>query len=62
MAAALISYQESSVTCGLKAAKESEDMRITLRKTEVRYAGGDADTKCPAYCWGPSVKGHGASM
>lgn len=55
MAVAFILSPQLSVRCVLnfQAAIGKENMRIT-RKTEVRYAGGDADVKCPAYCWAPA--------
>lgn len=42
---------QSCVFWNSQAARGSENMRITLHKTEVRYAVRDTDMKCPAYCW-----------
>lgn len=45
----------SHITCSENSqAARSENMGITLHKPEVRCAGGDADMKCSAYCWGPA--------
>ena len=43
----------SHVYCNSQAARGRKNMRIT-HKAEVRYAVGDADAKCPAYCWAPA--------
>lgn len=48
-------YLQSTVTWIQVKFSGSKNMRIT-HKTEVRYAGGDADTMCPACCWTPAWK------
>lgn len=50
----MLYWFEQQLTC-VNASGEYENMSVPCA-AEVSYAGGDADMKCSAYCWGPAWK------